>query len=117
MARYEKSFFGSIDDFVPYLDNEIMNASMTASFTDGSDVVAGEARVVVRVYERYAASSGSRVSLSVTCVGWGSQVYVSAITAGGSQGMFMKLMTWGEDSFLDVAASAIDSFSATNDLR
>lgn len=113
MAKYEKSFFGRLDDFVPYLDRAILSGSMTASVEDSTDVMAGDARVVVRVYERFAASTGSRVSLNITAVGWGSQIYVSAITSGGTEAMFTKIFTLGEDTFLDKAVQAIDAFGAT----
>lgn len=117
MAKYERSLFGDIADFVSHLDREILEGSMSATFEDGSDVQAGEARIVVRVYERYAASSGNRVSLNVTCVGWGNQIWVTAITSGASQAMFLKLFTLGEESFLDVAAAAIDAYAGSSDLR
>ena len=58
-------------------------------------------RCAVRVYERYSAIGGNRVSMNVTLVGEGDHLFLSAITSGGSQAMFFKINTWGEDAFLD----------------
>jgi len=44
---------------------------------------------------------GNRVSLSVTLFGKGDTVHLSAITAGGSQALFFKINTFGEEAFLD----------------
>lgn len=39
--------------------------------------------------------------MTLTLVGDGEDLFLSAITSGGSQGMFFKFNTWGEESFLD----------------
>ena len=56
----------------------------------------------MRVFERYSYMGGNRVSLNVTLfqVGDG-PVELSAITSGGSQAMFFKINTLGEEAFLD----------------
>ena len=44
---------------------------------------------------------GNRVSMSVTLFQAGNgPVQICAITSGGSQAMFWKINTWGEESFL-----------------
>ena len=53
------------------------------------------------VYERYSWSGGNRLSMTLTLVGDGEDLFLSAITSGGSQGMFFKFNTWGEEFFLD----------------
>ena len=44
---------------------------------------------------------GNRLSMTLTLVGDGEDLFLSAITSGGSQGMFFKFNTWGEEFFLD----------------
>jgi len=44
---------------------------------------------------------GNRVSLNVTLFGSGNSLKLSAITSGGSQAMFFKVNTIGEEAFLD----------------
>ena len=69
--------------------------------TGSSDYSSERARVAVRVYERYSWSGGNRVSMSMTLAGRGDELFLSAITSGGSQAMFFKVNTWGEEAFLD----------------
>ena len=68
----------------------------------------GDTQVAMRMYERYSWSGGNRVAMSVTFVGQADRVHITAITAGGSQGMFFKLNTFGEESFLDTLAVFLD---------
>jgi|LSQX01.2.fsa_nt_gb hypothetical protein len=112
MAKYENTLTGNFDDFVRYMDNAITSGSMTATFEDGSDFTVSNARVSVRVYERYSMIGGNRVSLNLTILGIKDQIAVSAITSGGSQAMFFKINTFGEEAFLDECASAIDHYSS-----
>ena len=47
-------------------------------------------------------SGGNRVSMNVTLFQAGNgPIQLSAITSGGSQAMFFKVNTLGEESFLD----------------
>lgn len=101
MAKYERHFRGSFDGALASLHHGILMGSSSASYEDGSDYTAGEIRCAVRVYERYSYAGGNRVSLNLTLVGRGEDLFLSAITSGGSQAMFIKLNTLGEESFLD----------------
>ena len=54
----------------------------------------------------YGCTSGTALavvteSLAMTLAGDGDELFLSAITSGGSQAMFFKLNTWGEEAFLD----------------
>ena len=84
---------------------------MSASFEDGSDYASGPVRCAVRVFERYSYAGGNRVSLNLTLVGDGSHLFLSAITSGGSQGVFLKLNTWGEEAFLEKLAKLADGWN------
>lgn len=101
MAKYERRLHGNFDEVLSILDRGILNGSMSASYEDGSDYRCGEVRCAVRVYERYSWSGGNRVSLNLTLVGEGDRLFLSGITSGGSQAMFFKVNTWGEEAFLD----------------
>lgn len=101
MAKYEKNIQGSFNHVLSRLHNGIISGSTTASFEDGSDYTCGSVRCAVRVYERYSTIGGNRVSLNLTLVGEGERLFLSAITSGGSQAMFFKINTWGEEAFLD----------------
>ena len=95
MAKFERTITGDFDDVLDRLHQGVLAGSASASYEDGSDYAAGDVRCAVRVYERYSWSGGNRVSMSLTLVGRGRELFLSAITAGGSQAMFFKINTWG----------------------
>ena len=66
MAKYERRFHGDFDAALAKIHDAVINGSYSASYEDGSDYVSGDFRCAVRVYERYSAMGGNRVSLSVT---------------------------------------------------
>ena len=108
MAKLERVLTGDFDDVLSRLDDAVLNGSMSATLEDTSSFTVGTARVAVRMYERYSWSGGNRVAMSVTLAGEGDRLHLTAITAGGSQAMFFKFNTWGEESFLDTLADVVD---------
>lgn len=111
MAQYQIQLEGDVEALVAHLDQQILRGSVSANIEDGSDLRLGDARMVVRVYERYSAFGGNRVSLGISILAVGGQLAVTAITAGGSQAVFLKINTVGEQSFLSKAVEALQSFS------
>lgn len=101
MAKYERRLRGDFNQVLALLHDGILSGSSTASFEDGSDYHCGSVRCAVRVYERYSVMGGNRVSLHLMLAGDGEELFLSAITAGGSQAMFFKINTWGEEAFLE----------------
>lgn len=102
MAKLERTIRGeNFDQLLKKIGNGILSGSMSASLTDSSDFRANGARCSVRVFERYSAMGGNRVSLSVTLFQSGDEIRLSAITAGGSQALFFKVNTFGEEAFLE----------------
>jgi hypothetical protein len=111
MAHYEQQLSGDVDALVAHLDRAIPAGSITAQLEDTADHRIGDARMVVRVYERYSAVGGNRVSLCISVLAVGTEMAVSATTAGGSRAMFWKLNTFGESAFLERAVDALSSYS------
>ena len=74
---------------------------------DESHFQSSSGRCVLRVYERYSALGGNRVSLSVLLLETAHGVRLSAIASGGSQAMFLKLNTFGEEAFLESISEAV----------
>ena len=102
MAKLERTLNGDFEQLLKKIENGILNGSISASLEDSSDFRMGDARCSVRVFERYSYAGGNRVSLNVTLFQNGNdEICLSAITAGGSQAMFFKINTWGEEAFLD----------------
>ena len=102
MAKLEMLLDGDFDALLRKIETGVMNGSFTAELEDSSDFSCGASRCSVRVFERFSYSGGNRVSMNVTLFGReDGRIQLSAITAGGSQGVFFKLNTLGEESFLD----------------
>lgn len=107
MAKLEKHMHGDFDSLLRKLDDGILSGSMSASLEDGSDFSCGDVRCAVRVYERYSWTGGNRLSMTITLFGNGEDLFLSAITSGGSNAMFFKMNTIGEDAFLDTVLNII----------
>lgn len=102
MAKLVRAINGNFDDIMTKIHNGVMNGSISASLEDSWSVKNGDSRCAVRVYERYSHMGGNRVSMNVTLYQDGDgPVNLCAITSGGSQAMFFKINTIGEEAFLD----------------
>ena len=101
MAKLEKTLTGDFNSILRKIENGIINGSISASLEDSSDFYIGDTRCSVRVFERYSYTDGNRVSLNVTLFGNRDTIHLSAIASGGSQALFFKLNTFGEEAFLD----------------
>ena len=108
MAKMERTLNGDFSEILARIETGIMRGSVSASLEDSSDFSSGSARCAVRVFERYSALGSNRVSLNVTLFqGTDGIIHLSAITSGGSQAMFFKLNTFGEEAFLDKLAKIL----------
>lgn len=110
MAQYTNRFTGSFDRLLDYIDHSVMQGSVSASQEGGSNAEVNGIRCAVRVYERYSMLGENRLSLSVTLFGRDDDLFLTAITAGGSQAMFFKINTWGEESFLNQFVKKIEQY-------
>lgn len=110
MAKYECSLQGNFDEFLNVIENEILEGSISASLEDESNFVGSQIKCAVRVYERYSFLGKNRVSLNITLIGSGNNLYLSAITSGGSQAMFIKINTFGEEAFLDCIKVIVENY-------
>lgn len=110
MAKCERHFKGDFNQFLKIMEDGILAKSVSATCEDGSDYENSGVLCAIRVYERYSAIGGNRVSLSITLIGKGEELFLSAITSGGSQAVFFKLNTFGEEAFLNSVISIADSY-------
>ena len=103
MAKLERVVKGDYDWYIKRIVNGVLKTSSTATLEDKSDFVSedGRVRCSVRVFERYSAFGDNRVSLTVTMFrDETGDIQISGITSGGSQAMFLKINTVGEENFL-----------------
>ena len=101
MAKLEKTLTGDFNSILHKIEDGIINGSISASLEESSDFYIGDLRCSVRVFERYSYTGGNRVSLNVTLFGDRDTIHLSAIASGGSQALFFKVNTFGEEAFLD----------------
>ncbi|MBQ8688297.1 MAG: hypothetical protein IJ512_07105 [Ruminococcus sp.] len=102
MAKLEHVLNGDFYQTIRRITDGILNGSISASLEDSSDFQVGDSRCSVRVFERYSYAGSNRVSMNLTFFQCGNgPIMLSAITAGGSQALFFKVNTWGEEAFLD----------------
>ena len=101
MAIYTRYIDGNFNETLEKIHNGILDSSLSASYEDGSDWEKGDMKCAVRVYERYSTFGGNRVSLNVTLVGTDGELFLTGITSGGSQAVFFKINTLGQDAILD----------------
>ena len=110
MAKYERRLTGNFYEFLNWIHRDITNGSSSVTYEDGSDISLGASSVAVRVYERYSMAGGNRVSMNVTVTGSGEDLFISAITSGGSQALFFKINTIGESTFLDLCINSVENY-------
>ncbi len=101
MAKFECRISGDFNMVLNTIEKEILGGSISASLEDGSNYSMNGVRCATRVYERYSFMGGNRVSLNITLMGSENELFLSAITSGGSQAVFFKLNTFGEEAFLN----------------
>ena len=101
MAILQRSFQGDFDALLTKIERIVLNGSISATLEESADYRTPQGRCSVRAFERYSWTGGNRVSMNVTLFQAGEEIQLCAVTSGGSQGMFFKLNTLGEEAFLE----------------
>ena len=101
MAELNCRLTGSFGGWLKRIEDGILNGSVSASLESKSDSRMDDVRCSMRVFERYSWMGGNRVSLTVVLFGKDGAINLTAVTSGGSQAMFFKINTFGEDAFLE----------------
>lgn len=107
MAKFEKTLVGDFNKIVGELDMAIINSAVSMNLVDENSYISGDVRVLVRVYDKYFMRNSSRASLSLTVVDSGNEIYISAIGAGGGQGVFFNLSWGAESELVDIVSDCL----------
>ena len=110
MAKYAATIKGDFRRFQSYLEHEILSGSMSASLEDKYETTLNGVRCCVQVYERYSYMGGNRLRLNVTILEFDGTIHLVAVASGGSQAVFFKINTFGEEAFLDKLKEAVEGF-------
>lgn len=111
MSRYEKTFTGQFEAVVNYLQDDIDRSGITLNVVEEINYTLGDTNIAVRVYDKYFVKNGNRASLSLTVVGHGNDIFVSAVGAGGGQGAYLNFSLSGEDDMVSVVRESIRKFN------
>ena len=107
MAKIQMQGTGSAFSIAEMLTNEILNNGLSCELIEEFKQNINDVEVIVLVFEKYYWRSSNRASLTLTIIGNGEIVTVSAIGSGGGQGVFFK-MSWGaEDDFVSIVEHAL----------
>jgi len=109
MAKCDAELTGDINKIAAKLHDGIMNGSLSVTFEDESTFTAGDVTCMVRVYERYSWIGGNRLTCTLMLAAKGDNIKITAITSGGSQAMFFKINTYGEEAFLEKIVKLIEA--------
>ena len=102
MAKLQRSLRGDYDEILRGIEDGILRGSISAELEDTSVFRDGDTRCTVLVFERYSWFGRNRLSLTVSLFrSFDGQIRLSAISAGGSQAMFWKINTVGEEAFIE----------------
>ncbi len=108
MAKYEKAFNGQFEEVLNCLQNDIGNSGLTMNLVDESNYTIGDTKIAVRVYDKYFMRNGNRASLSLTVVGHGNNIFISAIGAGGGQGIIFNFSLGAEDDMVAIVQESVE---------
>lgn len=101
MAKLQRSLRGDYDEILRGIEDGILRGSISAELEDTSVFRDEDVRCTVLVFERYSWFGGNRVSLTVSLFqSSNGEIRLSAISAGGSQAVFWKINTVGEEAFI-----------------
>lgn len=108
MAKFEKTLSGNFNEIIDKMQNEIMNSGISMKLVDESNYSFGDTNVAVRVYDKYFMRNGNRASLSLTVAGHGNDIFISAIGAGGGQGVIFNFSLGAEEELVDIVRYCIE---------
>ncbi|HHX52945.1 MAG TPA: hypothetical protein GX703_05465 [Erysipelothrix sp.] len=110
MAKYETTLHGDLHSYIDFLENNLSRLGTSISLEESSVYRLGDVNVAIYVLERYSYFGSNRVSLNITLVEYQNSIKCTAITSGGSQAVFFKINTFGEEAFLDKFVDLINSY-------
>lgn len=105
MTKYVYHTTGDFNRFVAAVQRSAETLSSSTTYEDGHHF---KNNTVSLVYERYSAFGSNRVSLSITITQTSDGIELVAIPSGGSQAVFFKVNTVGEETFLDAFSNRIE---------
>ncbi len=102
MAIITRTLDGGFQEVYDRIKRGVLDRSSSATLEEAWEARGAHSRCATLVFERYSWTGSNRVSMTVTLYQEADgPIRVCGITSGGSQAVFFKLNTIGEESFLD----------------
>ncbi|HHV12279.1 MAG TPA: hypothetical protein GXX75_18535 [Clostridiales bacterium] len=108
MAKYEKLITGNFEEVLRQIDRDVSDSGISMQLVDESNYSNNNVNIAVRVYDKYFMRNGNRASLSLTVVGNGSNIFISAIGAGGGQGVFFNFSLGAEEEMVGTVQESVE---------
>lgn len=107
MAKFERQVTGDFEEVLRGIHSYIMNSAMSIQQIDEVRYEMSGVQVATKVYDKYYMRSSNRASLTVTVIGDGENIQVSAIGAGGGNGAFINFSWGAEEDFISTVPQAL----------
>lgn len=107
MAKYKKNIIGDFETVYNHIKRDILYTS-TSSSLEEEIITKGNIKIGILTFERYSYSGGNRLSLNVVIISENDSIDIIGTSAGGSNGLFFKFNTLGEEAFLDKLKESIN---------
>lgn len=108
MAQLKREISGDFDGLKKQIDDGLRAASMTLSIEEEFCGELGGRKYWVVSYERYAASSKSRVSMNITMLEGDDTNLIMGTSTGGSQAVLFKMNKFPEVLFLQTLERVLE---------
>lgn len=105
------------DLLTDFLQARIIERSMSASLEEKMEYELSGVVTRVMGFERFSYAGNNRVSLNIVLTYDGENVVIVGFSTGGTQALFTKIYTLGEETFLQELSECIDEFLAILDKK
>ena len=108
MAQIKRKIVGDFETVKKQIDDGLRTGSMTITTEEEFSGDLGGRKYWVVSYERYAASSKSRVSMNITMLEGDDTNLIMGTSTGGSQAVLFKMNKFPEVLFLQTLERVLD---------
>jgi len=110
MAKIELNGTGNFSNIVDVIVNETQKRGLTCELKDSQTVQYEDTSIAMLVFEKYFWRNKSRASLSVLVVAKDQTIKVTAISSGGSLGVFLNISWGAENAFVKMISEIIEPY-------
>lgn len=107
MAIFEYRTRGDFEYVRDALNEGVMNSAASIRLVEESNIACERARVCVRVYDQYFMRNSSRASLTLAVVAEDGEICITAIGAGGGQGVIFNFSYGSESKLVRVVENIV----------